>query len=164
MTKIELTEVFDRWCLLNLRDFKTHLLAEVNDWIQVLKDHLKGQVMARLAFLEQFIDRGNAILCITITNDDYENLLKVMEVLAEIKDKRTKFNEFFQPLLNIVELLKIYGEEFSQEMYSKVSESLWLIAVIYDYVVWSPLVNLLAGRMDPFKALGRPSEAANNAN
>lgn len=120
VTKIELTEVFGRWFLLNLQDFKTHLLAEVNDWIQVLKDHLKGQVMERLAFLEQFIDRGNAVLSIEITNEDYEGLLKVMEVLAEIKDKRTKFNEFFQPLLNIVELLKIYGEEFSQEMYSKV--------------------------------------------
>lgn len=120
MTGIELSQVFDRWLILNLTDFRTSLLNQVNDWVQVLKAHLKELANERLNDLEKFIRNGRSVLEISIDKDDYEGLLKIMEVQVAIKEKRAKFNELFQPLLNIVELLRIYGEEFSQEMYSKV--------------------------------------------
>lgn len=121
MTKIELSETFDRWLILNFAEFRNSLLYQVNDWVQVLKDHLKARAMTRLNELEQFIRMGREVLEIPIDKDDYDGLLRVMEVQVAIKEKRQKFNDTFQPLLNIVELLRIYGEEFSQEMYSKVS-------------------------------------------
>lgn len=120
VTKLELSEVFDRWVILNVTGFRNDLLEQVNDWIQVLKDHLKDLAKERLDDLELFIRNGKTILEIPIHKDDYDGLLKVMEIQVEIKDKRIKFNDLFQPLLNIVELLRIYGEEFSQEIYSKV--------------------------------------------
>lgn len=114
--------MFDRWLILNLSEFRNNLLDQVNDWVQVLKDHLRGLAEERLDYLETFIRNGKAVLDIPINKDDYDGLLKVMEVQVAIKDKRAKFNDLFQPLLNIVELLRIYGEEFSQEMYSKVKK------------------------------------------
>lgn len=123
VTKIALSQVFDRWLILNLSEFRSDLLYQVNDWIQVLKDHLKDLAMERLDDLERFIVRGRDILNIPINKEDYEGLLKAMEIQAAIKEKRAKFNDLFQPLLNIVELLRIYGEEFSQDIYSKVSNS-----------------------------------------
>lgn len=121
VTKIELSETFDRWLILNFTEFRNSLLYQVNDWVQVLKDHLRHLAEQRLDELEQFICMGREVLEIPIGKDDYDGLLRVMEVQVAIKEKRLKFNDIFQPLLNIVELLRIYGEEFSQEMYSKVS-------------------------------------------
>lgn len=107
---------------MNLTDFRTSLLNQVNEWIQVLKDHLKELAFERLDDLEKFIRNGRDVLEIPIDKDDYDGLLKVMEVQVAIKEKRTQFNAIFQPLLNIIELLRIYGEEFSQDIYSKVRD------------------------------------------
>lgn len=120
VTKIEVTEVFDRWLILNLSGFRNNLVDQVNEWVQVLKDDLKTLAEERLTSLEIFIESGLTILSKTIDKDDYDGLLKVMEVQVAIKEKRAKFNDLFQPLLNIVELLRVYGEEFGQETYSKV--------------------------------------------
>lgn len=120
VTKIEVTEVFDRWLILNLSGFRNNLVDQVNEWVQVLKDDLKTLAEERLSSLEIFIESGLTILSKTIDKDDYDGLLKVMEVQVAIKEKRAKFNDLFQPLLNIVELLRVYGEEFGQETYSKV--------------------------------------------
>lgn len=125
MTKIELSVVFDSWVILNVTSFRNDLLEQVNDWVQVLKDHLKGLAKERLDDLELFIAHGRAVLEIPIHKDDYDGLLKVMEIQVAIKEKRAKFNDLFQPLLNIVELLRVYGEEFSEEIYSKVNIINW---------------------------------------
>lgn len=106
--------------MLNLRDFKMQLLGQVDDWIHLIKDHLKVGVTERLEELEKFVANGRKILSLEISKDDYETLLKIMEVLAEIKDRRQKYNAIFQPLTDIVELLKLYGEEFDEEIYAKV--------------------------------------------
>lgn len=112
--------MFDRWLVLNMSEFRNNLLYQVNDWVEVLKAHLKELAMERLDDLEKFIMHGREVLNIPISKDDYDGLLRAMEIQAGIKEKRAKFNDIFQPLLNIVELLRIYGEEFSQEIYSKV--------------------------------------------
>lgn len=120
VTKIEVSQVFDRWLILNVSEFRASLLGQVNEWMQVLKSHLREMALERLNDLETFIRNGRETLEISVDKDDYDGLLRVMEVQRDIKEKRTKFNDIFQPLLNIVELLRIYGEEFGQEIYSKV--------------------------------------------
>lgn len=139
VNKIENSQVFDGWLILSLADYKLALLRQVNNWVQMLKSHLKELAEERLDDLESFIQRGRQILEIPIHKDDYDGLLKVMEIQVAIKEKRAKFNELFQPLLNIVELLRIYGEEFSQEMYSKVGRCKFHFESIYlKFFVNSP--------------------------
>lgn len=97
------------------------MIDRVNEWVQVLKSHLKRLAMERLDGLEKFMRDGRQILEIPVEKDNYDGLLRVMEVQMAIKEMRAKFTETFQPLLNIVELLRVYGEDFSQAIYSKVS-------------------------------------------
>lgn len=121
VTQIEVTEVFDRWLILNMAGYRGSLIDRVNEWVQVLKSHLKQLAMERLDGLEKFMRDGRQILEIPVEKDNYDGLLRVMEVQMAIKEMRAKFTESFQPLLNIVELLRVYGEDFSQAIYSKVS-------------------------------------------
>ena len=126
VTKIQVSQVFDRWLILNVSEFRASLLGQVNEWMQVLKSHLREMALERLNDLETFIRNGRETLEISVDKDDYDGLLRVMEVQRDIKEKRTKFNDIFQPLLNIVELLRIYGEEFGQDIYSKVGRESWI--------------------------------------
>lgn len=103
-----------------MRDFKLDLLDAVNEWIDLFKSHLKTRVTDKLNSLEAFIENGKLALELVIAKDDFETLLLVMEVLAQIKEKRLRFNAIFKPLADIVDLLKLYGEEFDVEVYAKV--------------------------------------------
>lgn len=55
-----------------------------------------------------------------VVEGDFEGLLLVMEYLQKIKDREHQTNEMFQPLKDIIEMLKHYDVEFEDNIYSKV--------------------------------------------
>lgn len=71
--------------------------------------------------LEKFIVYATKELSVELGEDDYEGLLRVMQVLNEVKAKQDAGTEFmFEPLRDIMYLLKEYGVEFPEETYEQV--------------------------------------------
>lgn len=56
-----------------------------------------------------------------VTKDDLLMIIKIMSVLKDIKDREIFTDNMFEPLKNIVELLKAYEEEFSDTIMDLVS-------------------------------------------
>lgn len=71
--------------------------------------------------LEQFIAYATKELSIELGEDDYDGLLKVMGVLNEVRAKMDAQTEnMFEPLREIIDVLKEYGVDFPEETYEQV--------------------------------------------
>lgn len=71
-----------------------------------------------------------------LEEDDYEGLLKVMGVLNEVKAKMDAgTDQMFEPLRDIIYVLKEYGVEFPEETYEQVNrlkKEIWTnIKILY---------------------------------
>lgn len=73
--------------------------------------------------LESFTDEASRILSFEITENDFDNLLKVMTVLSQIELRAQETEGMFEPLKAEADLLKSYGEDFDAKVYLQVS---WL--------------------------------------
>lgn len=73
--------------------------------------------------LEEFITYATNELKVELGEDDYEGLLKVMGVLNEIKSKMDAgTDQMFEPLRDIMYVLREYGVEFPDETYEQVEK------------------------------------------
>lgn len=71
--------------------------------------------------LEKFIAYATKELTVELAEDDYEGLLRVMGVLNEVRAKADAGAEMmFEPLRDIIYVLKEYGVEFPEETYEQV--------------------------------------------
>lgn len=71
--------------------------------------------------LEAFIAYASKELSVELDDDDYEGLLKVMRVLNEVRAKIDAGTEqMFEPLRDIIDILKEYGVDFPEETYEQV--------------------------------------------
>lgn len=78
-------------------------------------------IIFSLRDLEQFIIYATKELSIELTDDDYEGLLQVMRVLNEVKAKQDAgADTMFDPLRDIIDVLKEYGVDFPEETYDQV--------------------------------------------
>lgn len=72
--------------------------------------------------LEAFIAYATKELNVELEDDDYEGLLNVMRVLNEVRAKQDAGTDtMFEPLRDIIDVLKEYGVEFSEETYEQVT-------------------------------------------
>lgn len=57
-----------------------------------------------------------------IEKDDFDELLNILSVLNEVEERQNKANEtpIFEPLRDIVEMLKIYHIEFDDNVHLQV--------------------------------------------
>lgn len=80
-----------------------------------------GNVLFSLDDLEKFINYASKELSVELGDDDYEGLLKVMRVLNEVRAKVDAGTEqMFDPLRDIIDVLKEYGVDFPEETYEQV--------------------------------------------
>lgn len=71
--------------------------------------------------LEEFIIYATKELSVELDEDDYEGLLQVMRVLNEVKAKQDAGTDnMFEPLRDIIDVLKEYGVDFPEETYEQV--------------------------------------------
>lgn len=86
--------------------------------------------------LEKFIAYASKELSIELADDDYEGLLKVMSVLNEVKAKQEAgADTMFEPLRDIIDVLKEYGVDFPEETYEQVKQKLIYCLLLHWYVV-----------------------------
>lgn len=112
--------VFAEWLLIDLNSFKQSLLNQISKWGYLFKKYLEDKVVNSLLKLEKFINESQQTLKLEATNEDFNTLLQILQVLTTIKDQEIQTDTMFDPLKAIVELLKTYDRDFDEIVYNQV--------------------------------------------
>lgn len=88
------------------------------------------QFFFSLSDLEKFINYATKELSVELVEDDYEGLLQVMRVINEVKAKQDAGTDtMFEPLRDIIYVLKDYGVDFPEETQEHVSAIILLYRI-----------------------------------
>lgn len=110
------------WIRVNLKDFKYSLLNEVTSWIKLFKDYLKNHVIDSLKELEEFIEMADETMSQEIDKEEYEKFIEILSVLNKVENRSMDTDNMFEPLKDIVELLKDYNEEVDNKVMVQVNQ------------------------------------------
>lgn len=125
--KLELIEqetiITGGWLRIDVRPFRQAVLNTVCKWGNLFKQHLYNRVIDSLNELETFIGEAISAMQVTLEDDDYEGLLNVMGYLFKVKERQLATDYMFEPLKQIMDLLKEYGVDFPEEVYVQLQEA-----------------------------------------
>ncbi|KAL0819776.1 hypothetical protein ABMA28_007817 [Loxostege sticticalis] len=108
------------WLRLDLKRLNQAIMNIICKWSNLYKQNLKDHVQKSLNDLEEFIIYATKELSVELDEDDYEGLLQVMRVLNEVKAKQDAGTDnMFEPLRDIIDVLKEYGVDFPEETYEQ---------------------------------------------
>lgn len=120
---IETEMILEGWLRIDVRRLRQAVLNNVCKWGNLFKQHLYNHVLDSLNELESFIQESIAVMEKPLADDDYEGLLKVMGYLFKVKERQIATDNMFEPLKQIMDLLKEYGVEFAEEVYVQLQEA-----------------------------------------
>ena len=112
--EMEDSKRFQSWFLADITPFKMALLNGIKKWSYAFKKHLLEHVVDSLQDLSKFIVGADEGLIGTVVEGDYKGLIRVMEYLAMVKEKQAATDSMFDPLKNVIDLLRSYGVEIPQ--------------------------------------------------
>ena len=107
--QIECTKVLNLWFRIDITPFKSSLLNCVKRWSYAFKKHLLDHVVNSLADLNDFIELADEGLMVSVQEGDYQGLLNVMGYLQMVKEKQANTDTMFEPLKEVIDVLKNYG-------------------------------------------------------
>nr|XP_049704637.1 dynein beta chain, ciliary-like [Helicoverpa armigera] len=108
------------WLRLDLKRLNQAIMNIICKWSNLYKENLKEHVLKSLDDLETFIAYASKELSVELGEDDYDGLLKVMGVLNEVRAKMdADTDHMFEPLRDIMDVLKEYGVDFPEETYEQ---------------------------------------------
>ncbi|KAK4884824.1 hypothetical protein RN001_001095 [Aquatica leii] len=119
---LETEKVISGWLRIDARPLRQAILNTVCKWSNMFKKHLYDYVINSLDELDQFCQEAIAAMQVTLTEDDYEGLITVMGYLIKIRDRQAATDVMFEPIKEMMALLKEYGMEFAEEVYVKLQE------------------------------------------
>jgi dynein heavy chain, axonemal len=122
VAKIGTYQQFSGWLMVDMRSFKHTILNMICKWSNTFKQYLVQQVEGRLQELDDFIVSSTAVLRMEATEDDFETLLKILSVITQIKEREVETDNMFEPLKEVVALLKTYNEDFNEAVYNQFVE------------------------------------------
>ena len=111
---MEDSKTFQSWFLVDISPFKMALLNGIKKWSYAFKKHLLDHVIDSLDDLDNFIKGADEGLSRQVVEGDYKGLIKVMEYLAMVKEKQAATDSMFDPLKDVIDLLRNYGVEIPQ--------------------------------------------------
>lgn len=111
-----------KWLRVNVKPLRQAILNTVCKWGNMYKQHLVDRVTNSLNELENFITEANAVMQVELDENDYDGLIKVMSYLQKVKDRQDQTDFMFEPLKEIIELLKNYEVEFSEDIHVQLQE------------------------------------------
>ncbi|CAH1128373.1 unnamed protein product [Ceutorhynchus assimilis] len=120
--KIPSEKILVPWLCVDLRPLRQAILNTVCKWGNLFKQHLYNHVIESLNNLETFIKEAVAAMQVPLTEDDYDGLLKVMGYLFKVKERQVETDAMFEPLKQIMDLLKEYNVEFPEEVTVQLQE------------------------------------------
>ncbi|XP_055849033.1 dynein beta chain, ciliary [Episyrphus balteatus] len=126
--KWEYFQDFNVWLRLNKKRFRNGVLNEIGKWISLFKCDLIDRVENSLQELEDFINEAKTTLSLELDKEDLDGLLKIMGILSAINEKQFIYDEMFEPIKEIVELLKLYSYEFPNSVLTQLTDlpDMWL--------------------------------------
>uniref|UniRef100_A0A8C3IZN2 DYH9 protein n=1 Tax=Chrysemys picta bellii TaxID=8478 RepID=A0A8C3IZN2_CHRPI len=122
VNRLEPVNIFDSWMKIDARPFKATLLNVIKRWSLMFKQHLIDHVTHSLADLEEFIKIADRGLNKEVEKGDYDGLVEIMGHLMAVKERQSSTDEMFEPLKQTIELLKIYEQELTDEVYKQLEE------------------------------------------
>lgn len=72
--------------------------------------------------MAEFVEEANIALKIELNKDDFDGLIQILSVLNTINEKQFIYDYMFEPLKEIVDLLKTYNYEFGEKEMTMVRE------------------------------------------
>ncbi|XP_075225795.1 dynein beta chain, ciliary-like [Lycorma delicatula] len=117
VSKIEQKKIFYEWMMVDINPFKQALLNTVCKWSNMLKQHLVNHVIDGLNELATFIEEADSTLNKQLVEGDYDGLVSVMVYLMKVKDRQMTTDYMFEPLKDIIEMVKTYDMDFPEETY-----------------------------------------------
>lgn len=113
---METTQIFNSWFKVDINPFKQALLNTIRKWGCMFKQHLVDTVTNSLCDLSTFIRSADEGLQQTVLEGDYKALVNVMGFLLNVKERQKKTDEMFNPLKEIIDLLKFYDQDIPEEV------------------------------------------------
>ncbi|XP_030760043.1 dynein beta chain, ciliary-like isoform X2 [Sitophilus oryzae] len=104
------------WLRVDVKPLRQAILNAVCKWGNLFKQHLYERVINSIDELENFIKEAIAAMQTPLTEDDYDELIKVMGYLFKVKERQVDTDAMFEPLKQIMDLLKEYNVEFPEEV------------------------------------------------
>lgn len=114
--KISAAHVFNAWFQVDLKPFRQTLLNIVRKWGNMFKNHLVDRVTSTLIDLGEFIRRADEQLLQQIAEGDYEGLVNIMAYLMNVKERAIVTDDMFEPMQEIINLLKYYDMDIPEEV------------------------------------------------
>ncbi|KAJ8945230.1 hypothetical protein NQ318_011210 [Aromia moschata] len=114
--------LMDGWLRIDVKPLRQAILNTVCKWGNLYKQHLYNRVINSLEELDDFIAEAIAAMQVPLEEGDYDGLLKVMGYLFKVKERQEKTDVMFEPLQQIMDLLKEYGVEFPEEVHVQLHE------------------------------------------
>ena len=105
---------FQSWFHVDISPFKTTLLTNIKRWSYVFKKNRLDHVVESLSELDHFVEKADMGLLSQVHEGDYTGLVKVMEVLKSVKERQKDTDDMFEPLEEVINLLKKYGVEIPE--------------------------------------------------
>ncbi|XP_057654279.1 dynein beta chain, ciliary-like [Diorhabda carinulata] len=114
--------LMEGWLRLDVKPLRQAILNTICKWGMLFKNHLYNRVIDSLTELETFIAEAISAMQVTLAEDDYDGLIQVMQYLFKVKERQLETDAMFEPLKEIMDLLKQYGFEFSEEIHVQLQE------------------------------------------
>ena len=118
----ETIHVFNQWLRVNMKGLKYRMMNEVSKWSYSFKEFLKDKVVNDLNELDQFIALSTESLNLVATNEDAVTLLKILKTIGMINDRDEATEKMFDPLKEIVDLLRSYDLTFDETVNNQFAE------------------------------------------
>ena len=119
---MEDSKTFQSWFLVDISPFKMALLNGIKKWSYAFKKHLLDHVIDSLDDLDNFIKGADEGLSRQVVEGDYKGLIKVMEYLAMVKEKQAAYDNIFEPLQEIIDVLTTYNVEIPEKSIEQLQE------------------------------------------
>ena len=114
--------VFQSWFRTDATSFKNALLTCIKKWSYIFKKHLLDHITDSLSELNNFIDRSDEALMSQVHEGDYDGLIKVMEFLSLVANRQKATDTMFDPLQEVIDLLRQYGMAIPNESLAQLEE------------------------------------------
>ncbi|MED6240198.1 hypothetical protein ATANTOWER_017418 [Ataeniobius toweri] len=122
VSKMEDRMVFCGWLQLDIRPFKHTLLNVIKRWSWMFKEHLLNHVNQSVKELSHFLEDTAGGLSTKVSDGDYAGLVNIMGHLMAIRDRQISNEQNFKPLKSTAELLKSYGQQLPEIVYTQLEE------------------------------------------
>ncbi len=89
--------------------------------------------------LAEFIQVTSAGLGVTVEKGEYDSLVAVMKHLLKVRDRQPNTDGMFEPLKQMIELLKTYNQDLPDEVYQQLEVGGGVMSTVPSVrTLWSP--------------------------